>query len=137
MKQLMNFIAGKMPVVLIALLISVHAASATPVTGPDSPVVSSVNIRHLGNVGNYMYFKVELSNPGGEKFSVVLKDQDGAVLFHETYNDKAFSKTFQILKEDASRFTFVVKNGRAANTQSFEINTNTRIVEEVVVRKTN
>lgn len=135
MKQFMQLVTGKAYLLLASLLIVVHvAASAAPPTGPDSPA-NKVTVKHIGNSDNNMYFKVEMDNPTGDKFSIVVKDQEGNVLFHNFYNDKAFNKTFQLTKEETSKVTFIIRSPKGTNAQSFEINTNTRVIDEVVVKR--
>jgi len=82
-----------------------------------------------------MYFDVKVDNSDGEKFLILVKDESGTTLYRGFFNDKDFKKRFILPKTDASKITFYVKGENGNKSESFEINTNTRVIEEVVVKK--
>ena len=97
--------------------------------------VSNAVINHIGTNNGMMLFEVKVENVSGEKFRVIVKDVDGTVLFQDSYDDKNFSKKFMIPKTDSDKLVFVIKSSSATKSQSFQINSNTRVVEEVVVKR--
>jgi hypothetical protein len=97
--------------------------------------VTNAVINHLGTSNGMLLFEVKVDNASGEKFRVIVKDIDGTILFQDTYEDKNFAKKFMIPKPDSDRLVFVVKSASGKKTQSFEINSSTRVIEEVVVKR--
>lgn len=99
------------------------------------PAPQTATVKHLGNNATTMLFQVNVENAAGEKFSVVIRDQDGSILFQNNYTDKQFEKRFLLPKQDNEKLIFYIKRAKNSQVQSFEINTNTRIVEEIVVKR--
>ncbi len=120
------------------LLLLVNAATAQVKTvALREPVASSSSavVTHIGNIDNSVLLKVQYDNLSGEKFALTIKDQNEEVLYHEVYSDKKFNKKFQLPKENAEKLQFIIKGMKTNQTQTFEVNTNTRLVEEMVVKK--
>jgi len=120
--------------IMLTLAEAKAQAIHTAATEDVSPVKSAI-IRHIGNDGDNMYFQVLLNNDSGEKFYLTIKDLDGIILFQEVYNDKKFDKKFRLTKGETDKVTFVLKSARNNTSQSFEINSNTKMVEEIVVKR--
>ncbi len=84
-----------------------------------------------------MVFQLSLDNETGEKFSVSIKDMAGTTLFQDTYSEKKFDKRFVFDKsENIGRLTFVLRSIKDNQTQVFEINAITRLVENIDVTVT-
>ena len=79
-------------------------------------------------------FQIKLDNSSGDRFSVVLKNKEGQLLFYSTYNDKNFDKKYKIDKPQ-SAVVFQIKNLSKNTTEAFEINTATKVIEEVSVTR--
>ena len=114
-----------------AILLSASASLQAQTTETVAPVA----IRHLGNTTESMNFQVKYENETGSKFAVVVRDQENNILFHEYYTDKKFDKKFSLPKIDNSKVIFQIKNVKDNSAQTFEVNTNTRLVEEVIVKR--
>lgn len=98
---------------------------------PEEPV-----IRHLGKTNDSNYFQVKYNNETGDKFAVIIKEKHGSVLYQETFADQKFDKKFRLPNNnDQGSLVFIIKNLKDNKVETFEINTNTRIIEEVVIRK--
>ncbi|MDF2186855.1 hypothetical protein [Paraflavitalea sp. CAU 1676] len=102
--------------------------------GPVMPV-STATVRHIGNPEGSAVFQVQYDNPLGEKFSLTIKDSDGATLYQDNYSDKKFDKKFQLPDGQSDRLKFIIKSPSSSQPQVFEVNTNTRVIEEVVVKR--
>jgi hypothetical protein len=121
--------------VTIALLIIANIAAAqTKAVAIMEPVANMAVVKHLGNPSGNMLFQVQYDNFSGDKFSLTIKDNDGAVLFQDIYTDKKFDKKFQLPKGEADKLKITIRSGRN-NIQNFEINTSSRVVEEIIVKK--
>jgi len=81
-------------------------------------------------------FNVSYANPDGNKFQVIVKDQDGTQLYQNLFSDKAFYKQFRLPRADKDRLVFIIRNGRDADVvKTFEVNVSSRVTQEVSVRK--
>ena len=117
------------------LIIAQVAAAQTKAVAIMEPVIGTATVKHIGNPSGTMVFQVQYENLAGEKFALIIKDNDGAVLFQDVYIDKNFDKKFQLPKGDADKLKFIIKGIRNNNVQTFEVNTQTRLVEEIVVKR--
>ena len=140
-KQLMRVVSAnpvnkffKASAVALMLVVS---ASATYAAGSPDPGVKNTVISHIATTGDNLLFEVRLANESGEKFTVLIKDNTGTTLYRGVYSDKNFAKRFQFPKSESDKLIFIVKSASGNKSESFEINSNTRLVEEVVVTKVN
>ncbi len=97
--------------------------------------VNNAVINHLGTSNGMLLFEVKVDNASGEKFRVIVKDTDGTILFQDSYDDKNFAKKFMIPKPESDKLVFVIKSASGNISQSFQINSSSRVVEEVVVKR--
>lgn len=95
-----------------------------------------VAIKYLGAVGQQPIFQVEFDNLQEEELLVTLKDSDGNTMYSERFKDKKFAKRFQLERaDDDLRVTLIITNKKDRFTQQYQINRNTRVVEDVTVTK--
>ena len=78
---------------------------------------------------------MKVNNGEGERFTIVVKDDKGSTMYRESYNDRNFRKRFVLPKTDTNKLTFQIRSESGSKSETFEINTKTRVVEEVVVTK--
>ena len=103
------------------------ANSGDPIDGPE--------IRHLGKTFDSNYFQVKWNNNTGDKFIITIRENSGAILFQETYSDQVFDKKFKLPKKDDGSLIISFRTLKDNQSESYAIDTNTRIIEEVVIRK--
>lgn len=116
----------------------VASAQVTQVSAKTETAAANVpdaQIDHLGISNGMLIFQVKVNNVDGKKFRVIVKDDDGTILFQDSYNDRNFAKKFVIPRPDSDRLVFIVKSSEGDKSESFEINSSTRIVEDVVVKR--
>ena len=95
-----------------------------------------VEVKYTGlDVNNLLSFNVKYSNPTGNTFSLVVLDENGDQLFKGSYGDKNFDKTFKLPKSEVSKVTFVIEDTKQGSKEKFDVNINTRVVEDVTVSK--
>jgi hypothetical protein len=114
-----------------AILLSASAS----LQAQSNETVKPAAIRHLGNTTETMQFQVKFDNEAGDKFAVVVRDQDNNVLFQEFYTDKNFDRKFSLPKVDNNKVIFQIKSLKSNAIQTYEVNTNVRMVEEVIVKR--
>ncbi|MHA4812143.1 hypothetical protein ACX0G9_28875 [Flavitalea flava] len=120
----------------------VQAAALTQPTGTEitdsSKTEGPFAIKYLGTEGDLLAFQVVYENPEGQKFSIMVKDQEGAQLYHGIFTEKTFFKQFRLPRTDKNKISFIIRNYRSADiSKAFVINVNSRFVEEVAIKKTN
>lgn len=100
---------------------------------PGSATTAEVN--YLGSQNGEPLFNVLYDNATGSRFSLEVLDGDGIRIFLGSYNDKTFDKKFRVADASpSSKLTFIIRNFRDNSVQHFEVNSNTRMVEEIEVK---
>jgi hypothetical protein len=127
---------GKLTSGIFFLMIAVaaHAQSADSVLSSKE---SAAVVKYLGTQDDMLVFNVAYSNADGSKFQLTVKDQDGSQLYQNSFSDKSFYKQFRLPKADKDRIVFIIRDGRheADIVKAFEINVNSRFVQDVAVKK--
>jgi len=116
------------------LLVAQAATSQARAVAVREPIPTAV-VSHIGNPEGSILFQVQYDNVGGGKFALIIKDNEGSVLYQDVFTDKKFDKKFQLPKEATGKLHFIIKGYKTNHSQTFEVNTNTRVVEEVVVKR--
>lgn len=124
-----------MSITVAALIIGQVAAAQTRAVAIMEPITSNATVKHIGNPAGSIVFQVQYDNLSGDKFSLTIKDDDGTILFQDTYTDKKFDKKFQLPQGEADKLKFIIKGLKSNNIQTFEVNTRSRLVEEIVVKR--
>jgi hypothetical protein len=134
MKKLLTTVFGKLVPGFCLILVVATAQAQTIVSGAGQS--ESVIVKYLGTQDDMIVFNVSYANPEGSKFQLIIKDQDGTQLYQNIFNEKPFYKQFRLPKADKDRIIFVIRNGKEAEVvKTFEVNVNSRFVQEVAVRK--
>lgn len=119
------------------LLAATLFLSANAATGTTAAVgTDKVEVKYTGtDKFDQLTFTVKYSNPAGNTFSLSVLDENGESLYKGFFGDKQFDKTFKLPKLEASKYTFVIENGKEAFKQKFDVNIKTQVVENVVISK--
>lgn len=128
-KKIMTTIATFTAAGLLLFTVATTQAQTTTNASADK----HTTVKYLGTQDDVILFNVAVDNPNGNKFSVIVTDNEGNQLFKEVYNEKKFDKRFKLPKSETGKLSFVVRNFKDASddVHSFEISD--RIVEDVVV----
>jgi hypothetical protein len=126
-KQIIAFGKTIVPM-LIIINTSILKAEANPI---DSPAV----VKYLGKEGSMNIFQVRYENLSGAPYLIIVKDEDGNTLFKEIFDTKQFDKKFKLVNLDNEKVTFIIKRVNDIRQETFEVNYNTRVVEDVIVKK--
>jgi hypothetical protein len=100
---------------------------------PTDPVV----IKYVGTLDDEPVFLIEFDNKNEELLTVSIKDDGGNILYVEKFNGKKFSKKFKYLTSDQPnvRLSFTLSGDKEKQTQVFAVNSNTRVIQDVVVTR--
>jgi hypothetical protein len=134
MKPQLKTVLGKF-IVGTFFVLALAPAQAQTVTTTDGQS-DNAQVKYLGTQDDMVVFNVSYSNPDGNKFTLIVKDQDGLSLYSNSFSDKSIYKQFRLPKSDKDRIVFVFRDGHAADiVKTFGINVNSRFVREVAIKK--
>ena len=141
-KQTLNTIAKKFflgNILAAALFLSAQTKASTFLaengTHVDSTIANKLDLKYLGYTTQGLEFDVKYNNVSGKYFSFVIKDENGEVLFMQSYNNKQFYKKVELPKiADLKSLTFSIVSDKNKLVQSKEVKITTNIVEDVMVR---
>jgi len=84
---------------------------------------AQVSVKYLGTNDNSVIFKVEFENPTAEKFWLIIRNDNGDVIYHQSFNDAHFSKSVFFQNTDSDIHpTFVIRNGNNEIVRQFAVN---------------
>jgi len=93
-----------------------------------------VTVQYVGANENHLVFHVDLKNPTGEKFWLIIRNDAGDVVYRKQFSDAHFSKTIYFENEGAEiRPTFIIRNNENEISRQFAV-TKT-VTENTVVTK--
>jgi hypothetical protein len=106
---------------------SLHAQNSTSYSKPV--------IKYVGKANDQLVFQVDFDNVNDEVFSLAIKDADGNILYVDRFKDKKFSKRFKFDQSGYNnmKLSFIITTDKEKDVQAFEINSNTRVIDDVVV----
>ena len=95
-----------------------------------------LSVQYTGSNDNSVMFRVKFQNATAQKFSLIIKNDVGDVVYQDQFNTTDFNKAVHILNDgEFKKATFIIRVGNQQIEQRFVINRNTEIVENVVVTK--
>ena len=122
---------------IFAVLVCAFAQGASAQTIEKlSSVQTTADIKYMGISDGMLLFNVQYHNPNAEKYSFEITESSNNNLFRELGNDKLFAKKFKI-PTDMGELKFVIRNLKDNSVQTFLVNRNQRVYEDVVVKKMN
>ncbi len=117
---------------LVMTLATAHAQSVAAGDGQNE----KATVKYLGIQDDMIVFNVAYANPESNRFELVIKDQDGSMVYQNSFTDKSFYKQFRLPKTDKDRIFFVFHNNHDADVvKTFEVNVNSRFVHSVAIKK--
>jgi hypothetical protein len=121
--------------VIVITMATAAKAQLTPVSSTISEVPIKAAVTYVATGNESLFFDVKVNNEEGEKFTILVKDDNSSTLFRGTYYERNFKKRFVLPKTDSNKLTFQIRGDSDSKSEIFEVNTKTRVVEEVVVTK--
>lgn len=125
----------------VALITAPFTSKANENKEKEKPAAAltakQVSVQYTGAEEGSVLFRVKFANPTAQKFSLIVKNHLGDILYSGQYNDSAFMKTVRFVadEEDEMTPTFIIRIGSQQIEQSFLVNRNSEIKEEMVVTK--
>jgi hypothetical protein len=94
-----------------------------------------VSVKYQGTTDNHIVFKVEFENPTAEKFWLIIKNDNGDVIFHQQFSDAHFAKTVFFENTDTEiQPTFVIRTANS-NDVVRQFHVNKTITENTIVTR--
>ena len=117
--------------VLFFLTLSQSFAQASK---EDEPFVA---VKYIGAVAEKAQFQVDIVGNNDEAFLLAIQAQDGTILYKEKISKKIFTKKFEWNNEEtfSPKLVFTVTGEKSKKSQVFEVNTQLRTVQDVVINK--
>ncbi|GGH62250.1 deoxyribodipyrimidine photolyase-like uncharacterized protein [Filimonas zeae] len=125
-------------IAVLVSLVSVNTSKANNNKDKETVAIAEkqVSVTYTGYNDNSVVFRVAFENPTAQKFSLIIKNEAGDVLYQGSYSDTSFSKAVHLLKEDSEMNpTFIIRVGSQRIERTFKVNSTSSSTEEVVVVK--
>lgn len=120
---------------VLLLTVGSAQANATPIIEKIiSPVDQAVSVTYIGATDNSLVFHMEFNNQAGQKFWLIIKNDNGEVVYQQAFKDAHFSKSIRLPKEDGEMHpVFVIKTSNEEVERRFVVNR--KISEHIEVTK--
>ena len=121
----------------VLLVSTPFSSNATKDKGKVTAITEDqLSVQYTGSNDNSVMFRVKFQNATAQKFSLIIKNDVGDVVYQDQFNTADFNKAVHILKDgEFNKATFIIRVGNQQIEQRFVINRNTEVVENVVVTK--
>lgn len=99
--------------------------------------IPPADIKYLGKVNNQPLLLIDFDNVNEQTIYLSITDEYGNVLYTEKIKDRKFSKKFQwqTSEMDNAKLKFTLTSEKEKQFQVFEVNSNMRMVQDVVITK--
>ncbi|HUB59424.1 MAG TPA: hypothetical protein VL978_01915 [Puia sp.] len=125
-------------VALTAVLFLFGSPLTSKANGGNTGKVATINeaqvsVTYQGVSDNSLVFKVDYENVSGEKFWLIIKNDNGDIVYQQHFNTPHFSKTIYFQNTDTDiNPTFVIRTGNNEIVRQFQVN---KIITETTVVK--
>ncbi len=104
---------------VIATPFQTRANNVNKETVTDSTIAS---MQYLGSSDDGLLFDVRILNPEKSKFTLLIQDENGNVLYSNRYQQMVFIKKFKVLRdEDVNRYSFIITSRDKNLAQTFTV----------------
>ncbi|MDQ6813815.1 MAG: hypothetical protein M3040_08765 [Bacteroidota bacterium] len=120
-------------VVFVLVLFSNSANAANKKAGKES----AYELKYVGKFQEQPVFQLDIQNSQQEDVYITLEDEVGNLLYKDRFNQKNFSKKFQIdvSEGNGASLKMILASKGKTETQTFKINSVQKLVENVVVTR--
>ena len=118
-KRIMSTIANFTTAGLLLFTVATTRAQSSE----NTAIGKNTTVNYLGVDDDVILFRVLVNNPNGNKFRIIVADDDGHKIFNEVYNDKRFEKRFRVPVTETGKLSFIIKNfmETSSDVHSFEV----------------
>ena len=106
------------------------------VLATDTKPLPLAEIKYIGSIDFKPVFQIDFNNEDAAEVNLLLRDENGTIIYFEVIKDKKYSRKIQLENiERNARVTLKLRSKKGSQSQVFQINKSTRIVEDVVIAK--
>ena len=122
---------GMSSFVLFSFMPFVSHAQNKPSATPE------ILIKYIGSMEEQPVFQIEFENASQQALNLTIRDEDGNFLYGEKVKDKKYLKKFKYQGPlfDNVKLTFTLSGEKDRQVQVYELNTRTRMIQDVVVTR--
>ena len=135
-KQMKNQLSGIVYAFFKLFLVALLLLQSTVILHAQTVIETpGAEIKYIGVVDNKLVFQINYRNDGPTPFSLEIKDNQGYQFYFGKFKEKSFQKLYAIDKAELgeNELTFEFSAKGKVQKQVFEINTSSRLVEELNV----
>ena len=123
--------------IAIALVASFTVAFASPALANDEKKVIPVEMKFIGNIKNQPLFHMTFTGAEENEFSITIRDEFGNVLYRDNVKGGNFTKKFLLNTDELgdAELKFEVTGKNFEKPVVFEVNRQSRFIEDVVISK--
>ena len=121
----------------IALAVTCTTAFSTPALAIEEKKAIPVELKFLGNINNQPVIQLNFTNTEVNEYTVIVRDSYGVVLYKDKVKGRNMTQKFILNTEDLGdgEVHFEITGKKSDKTAVYEVNTVSRLVEDVVVSK--
>lgn len=124
---------------LIAIaFFTVFSATAVSAASDSSNLAMPVELKLIGSINDQPLFQLSYAGTTGQDdFTIIIRDEDGNSLYRENIKGESFTKKFLLNRDEVGSGTlrFEITSKKNSKTVVYEVNRNTREVEDLVINK--
>ncbi|HWK04183.1 MAG TPA: hypothetical protein VNS58_11160 [Puia sp.] len=136
-----NFVSTRVVKAITVAVAAIVLFVSNPLTsqangGKKTAILSEeqVTVQYVGTNDNSVVFRVQLENPTASKFWLIIKNDNGEVVYRKQFSDAHFVKSVYFQKEEADIHpTFVIRSSENEIVRQFAVNRT--VTENTVVTK--
>jgi hypothetical protein len=121
----MKSVVKAIAVVATALVVIVSNPLASKANGGGTKASindAQVSVKYVGTDDNHVVFQVQFDNPTGEKFALIIKNDNGDVVYHQQFNGTHFAKNVYFENTDGEiEPTFIIRNANNEVVRQFHV----------------
>src|SRR5688572_10205073 len=123
--------------IAIALVATFAVAFTTPALADNGKNTNPVELKYLGEYKSQPVFELTFNTEDNNDYVVIIRDEDRNIVHREVVKGGTVSRKYMIADglADVAVLEFEVTARKTDKTAVFQVNKNSRVVEDLVVNK--
>ena len=120
----MKSVVKAIAVAATAIVVLVSNPTVTKANGGGTKSINDeqVSVKYVGADDNHVVFQVQFDNPTGEKFQLIIKNDNGDVVYHQAFTQAHFAKNVYFENTDGEiEPTFIIRNANNEVVRQFHV----------------
>ena len=123
-------------ILAIALVTIFSVAFLSPAFAIDEKKVIPVDLKFVGNIENQPVFELAFRNADESEYTVVVRDENNTVLYRDNVKGNVTKKFMLNIEElGNTAIQFEITGKKTDKTVIYEVNKNSRLIEDIVINK--